>query len=84
MEGAGVRCQGYGERDQESGSGMTSKVMIKAIIYVILLVFVVGHDGDDGVVDEEPQGQDSCQAREGRPAKGSVKGGGEGAVESGL
>ena len=47
--------------------------MIKAPTYVVLLVFVVGHDGDDGIVDEETQGQDSCQAREGRPAQRKVK-----------
>ena len=29
--------------------------------HVILLVFVVAHDGDDGVVDEQSQGQDSWE-----------------------
>ena len=51
------------------GEARYQEVMIKVLTYVILLVFVVGHDGDDGVVDEESQGQDSCQAREGRPAQ---------------
>ena len=29
--------------------------------HVILLVFVVAHDGDDGVVDEQSQGQNSWE-----------------------
>ena len=32
--------------------------------HIVLLVLVVGHDGDDGVVDEESQGQDSSQGGE--------------------
>ena len=35
--------------------------------YIVLLVFVVGHDGDDGVVNEQAKREDSSQAWERRP-----------------
>lgn len=35
-----------------------------AFPYIVLLVLVVAHDGDDRVVDEQAQRQDSGEARE--------------------
>ena len=34
--------------------------------YIVLLVLVVGHDGDDGVVNEQAKGQDPREAWERR------------------
>ena len=37
--------------------------------YIVLLVFVVGHDGDDGVMYEQAKGQDPREAWERRSGK---------------
>ena len=37
--------------------------------HVVLLVFVVTHDGDDGVVNEQSQGQNSWEKKEVRKAR---------------
>ena len=37
--------------------------------YIVLLVLVVGHDGDDGIVYEQAKGEDPRQAGKRRPKK---------------
>ena len=37
--------------------------------YIVLLVLVVGHDGDDGIVYEQAKGKDPGETRKGRPGK---------------
>jgi hypothetical protein len=45
--------------------------------YIVFRVFVVGDDGDDGVVDEEAEGQHAAQAAEGRLVHRNVFRGGD-------
>ena len=39
-------------------------IVLAFFSYIVLLVLVVAHDGDDRVVDEQAQRQDSGEARE--------------------
>ena len=45
--------------------------------YIIFRISVVGDDGDDGVVDEEPEGQHAAEAAERSLVHGHVLGGGD-------
>ena len=39
-------------------------IVLALFPYIVLLVLVVAHDGDDRVMDEQAQRQDSGEARE--------------------
>ena len=69
-----IKTQESGHEQKPSSETGSHKKSTRSGTHVVFRVSVVGHDGDDGVVDEEAEGQHPAEAAEGRPVHRDVLG----------